>query len=197
MIVFQNVTFAYKDQLILKEQHLHIPPGGRAAFMGPSGCGKTTLLRLAAGLLRPRSGSVRVGAKKISCLFQEPRLFPGRTALENVNAVLSDRPGTIETARMWLEAVHLGEAADKYPGDLSGGMQQRVSLARALAYAGEILLLDEPMQGLDEARKEEMRKLILRHTAGKTILLVTHDQKEAEALADTIYVYEKDRFIPR
>lgn len=196
MINLRNVTVSYDGQAVLKDQDLTVPPGGHVAFMGPSGCGKTTLLRLVAGLLRPRSGSVHVGAEKISFLFQEPRLFPGRTALENVNAVLSDRPQTIPLAGKWLAAVGLEAAADKYPHELSGGMQQRVSLARALAYNGDILLLDEPLKGLDEETKADMIRLLNIHTAGKTLLLVTHDREEAENLADALYLYENSRFIP-
>ena len=195
MILLKNVSLNYGNQVVLIHQDLALVPGERAAFMGPSGCGKTSLLRLVAGLIKPTSGSVSVSSRRISFLFQEPRLLPWLTAEENVNTVLSDSPNTLADARKWLQAVELGDAADKYPRELSGGMQQRVSLARALAYGGDIFLFDEPLKGLDSETKTDMIHLIREHTAGKTILLATHDEDEALILTDTLYAYQSNRFI--
>jgi len=195
MIRLQNITVSYGEQTVLNKMDLTVPTGGRIALMGPSGCGKTTLLRLVAGLIKPGGGELRTDTDRIAFLFQEPRLLPGRTAAENVNAVLSDRQKTMPEAMKWLSAVGLSEAAGKYPHELSGGMQQRVSLARALAYNGDIVLLDEPTKGLDGVTKEDMINLLNAHTTGKTILFATHDREEALQLADTVLQYRDGRFL--
>ena len=163
--------------------------------MGPSGCGKTTLLRVALGLQHPDAGSV---SNRFACpasVFQEPRLLPWRTALENVNLVLSDGPGTREEARGWLERLELGDAAELYPTELSGGMQQRVSLARALAAGPDLLVLDEPFKGLDEALRTRMTALISQALPEAAILLATHSEAEAEALGCRVLRYDRGRFI--
>lgn len=195
MIHLNRITLSFGEQTVLKDQNLMIPSGAHIALMGPSGCGKTSLLRLIAGLIKPTGGTAVIHSDRISCLFQEPRLFPWLTAEENVNAVLSDRAATLPDAQKWLEAVGLADAMKKYPRELSGGMQQRVSLARALAYNGDILLLDEPLKGLDSETKADMIRLLRQHTAGKTLLLATHDPEEANALTETLYVYSEQRFI--
>ena len=194
MIEFHSVTLAFGGQTVLDRQSLTAAAGEHLAIMGPSGCGKTSLLRLVAGLEKPSAGSIAIHARRISYVFQSPRLLPWLTAAENVNAVLSGRGATLPLAHAWLEAVALGDAAQKYPRELSGGMQQRVNLARALAYDGEILLLDEPLQGLDEETKASMIALIKTHAAGKTLLLATHDLAEANALAETVYSYRAHQF---
>lgn len=197
MLRLDGVSLSYGEKIVLQEQSLDVPPGGRIALMGPSGCGKTSLLRIAAGLSQPDSGTVERRCARVSYLFQEPRLLPWLTAEENVNAVLSDRAATRAEAHRWLEAVGLGADADKFPRELSGGMQQRVSLARALAYGGALFLLDEPLKGLDAKTRADTLCLLREHTAGKTVLLATHDETEAEALADAIYTYRPHRFAPR
>ena len=195
MIELRNISLAFGEQTVLENQDLIVSSGSRAAFMGPSGCGKTSLLRLVAGLLSPTGGSVSIHTDRISYLFQEPRLLPWLTAEENVNAVLSDNAASLPEARSWLDAVGLGSSAGKYPRELSGGMQQRVSLARALAYNGDVLLLDEPLKGLDAETKSEMLGLIRTYTAGKTLLLATHDREEAEALTQKLYFFEPHHFL--
>lgn len=194
MIELKNLHLAFGEQRVLSAQDLHIAPGESAAFMGPSGCGKTSLLRLIAGLEKPVSGTVSVRSRRLSYLFQEPRLLPWLTAEQNVNAVLSDSPATLPQARTWLEAVGLEDAAAKYPAELSGGMQQRVSLARALAFGGDILLLDEPFKGLDGETRNHMISLLRTHAAGKTLLLATHDRDEAAALTEKLYLFDGQRF---
>jgi len=194
MIELNNVTLSYGSQDILNKQNMIVNHGERVAIMGPSGCGKTSFLRLIAGLTRPNSGSILVHTNRISYLFQEPRLLPWISAEENINTVLSDRASTLPDARRWLEAVGLSNAVKKYPHELSGGMQQRVSLARALAYNGDIFLLDEPLKGLDAKTKADMLLLIRQRTEGKTLLLATHDFQEAEALTDVQYSYQNHNF---
>ena len=195
MIQLKKLQLSYAEQTVLQDQDLTVTAGEHVALMGPSGCGKTSLLRIVAGLLKPSGGTITTDSGRISYLFQEPRLLPWLTAEDNVNVVLSGRAETLPEARKWLEAVGLAEAVKKYPHELSGGMQQRVSLARALAYNGDILLLDEPLKGLDAETKAEMLRLLQAYTAEKTILLATHDTEEAEALTERLYVYQDHRFI--
>ena len=195
MIRFERVCLAYDGRTVLRGVTLHVPPGGRVALMGPSGCGKTSMLQLAAGLTAPTSGAVTSNAKRLAYAFQEPRLLPRLTVAENVNAVLSDRPETMPRALEMLEAVGLREAADRLPRQLSGGMAQRASLARALAYEGDLLLLDEPLKELDEARREDILALLERHAAGRTLLVTTHDPHAARVLAERVYTWRDGTFV--
>ena len=180
MLKLKNISHSYGSHTVLSGHNLTLQPGQRLAIMGPSGCGKTTLLRIALGLLKPISGTVENTFRKTAVVFQEPRLLPWRTALENVNLVLGDGKSTLETARGYLAQVHLADAADKYPQELSGGMQQRVSLARALAAEGDLLVLDEPFKAMDEALQEQMIRLVAQTNAA--ILLVTHEAAESRSL---------------
>ncbi len=195
MILAENLTAGYPGRTVLWDCSLHVAPGERCALMGPSGCGKTTLLKLLLGLMAPERGRAEIHGRA-SCVFQEPRLLPWRTAAQNVNAVLSDKAETLGEARAWLEKLALGEAADLCPDELSGGMKQRVAIARALAFGGDALLLDEPLKGLDEALKKHTAELILEASRGKAILLVTHDREEAALLAQRILVWREGRFVP-
>ncbi len=163
--------------------------------MGPSGCGKTTLLRVSLGLQRPDAGTAANGFLRPAAVFQEPRLLPWRTALENVALVHSDRADARSDARVWLERLELGEAAELYPAELSGGMQQRVSLARALASSPDLLVLDEPFKGMDEALRRRVTAIVSQALPGTAILLATHSEEEAEALGCRILRYDRGRFI--
>ena len=180
MLKLTNISHSYGDHAVLKDRSITLFPGQRIAVMGPSGCGKTTLLRIALGLLKPSDGTVENTFQKTTVVFQEPRLLPWRTALENVNLVLADGKSTLKTARNYLEQVCLADAADKYPRELSGGMQQRVAVARALAANGDLLILDEPFKALDETLREQMIRLVDQTQAA--ILLVTHEEAEAKML---------------
>jgi NitT/TauT family transport system ATP-binding protein len=113
-------------------------------------------------------------------VFQEPRLLPWRTAAENVNLVLQDDRTTLQKARFHLAQLGLSDAADKYPRELSGGMQQRVAIARAMAVEGDLLILDEPFKAMDEALRKQVMAQVARTNAA--ILLVTHEEEEAETL---------------
>ena len=196
MIAFKSVALAYGTRTILQDVTLAVAPGEHAALMGPSGCGKTSLLRMAAGLAAPTAGTVRTQAKRLAYAFQEPRLMPWRTAAENVNAVLSDGPETMDQALHWLEAVGLADAAGRFPAELSGGMRQRVDLARAMAYGGDLLLLDEPTKELDPALRESVLALLAEHGRDRTLLMATHSMQEAQALTDRVYVFKNGTFLP-
>lgn len=180
MLKLTGIHHSYGGQPVLKDVSLMLLPRQRMALMGSSGVGKTTLLRIAVGSLIPTGGTVENTFRKISVLFQEPRLLPWRTAAENVNLVLGDDKSTMEQARLSLEQLGLKQAADKYPRELSGGMQQRVALARAMAYDGDLLILDEPFKAMDEALRYQVIAQVAQTEAA--ILLVTHEEEEAKAL---------------
>jgi len=186
ILTFEKVSLTLGDKEILRDFDLRLSSGDRLVVMGPSGRGKTSLLRLAAGLIKPDSGKILRSSARISVQFQEPRLLPWRTALENVNAVLSDKKETLPEAMKWLSAVKLAEAADKYPAELSGGMAQRVALARALVHDGDLYLLDEPFRGLDTALREEMIRLVKAETQNAAVLLITHDPEVAQQFGGSI-----------
>ena len=174
------VSAGFGVQQVLHDIDLALEGGKTLAIYGASGCGKTTLLRILAGLQPPLSGSVE---RNTSCtmLFQEDRLLPWLSAYQNVTLVCGDR----EKAERLLGEMEIEpEDFDKLPGELSGGMQRRVALARALARGADLLLLDEPFRGLDEERKRRIAERI-RAGAGR-IAVATHDREEARLLgADT------------
>lgn len=193
MITIDRLTLSYGNQQVLKDCSLQVEPGSRVALMGPSGCGKTSLINVIAGLLSPDSGKVSVNGK-VSYVFQEPALFPWLTAVDNINVVLSDGPETLPRAEQLLEAVGLSDCRDKYPHQLSGGQKQRIAICRALAYGGDILLLDEPLKGLDADTRDQVSALLLQEWTGKTLLLVTHDPSEAQSLCDRVYRWQEGTF---
>ena len=187
MITFRKVSFSFGENTVFDRLDLTLPDTGCFALMGESGSGKTTLLRLLAGLLSPSGGSVTgTEGKRIAVLFQEDRLLPWRTALENVIA-----GSTTEAARSWLEKLEIPEV-DKMPDTLSGGMQRRVALARALAFGGQMLLMDEPFKGLDGPLRARVAGQI-RNAGFPFILFITHDPEEAELMGARILRTEEIR----
>jgi putative spermidine/putrescine transport system ATP-binding protein len=183
--------------------------GEFVSLLGPSGCGKTTSLRLIAGLEHPDGGRIVIDGRDVTDLpaqrrgigmvFQQYALFPNLSAYENIAFALRLRRRPKEEVRRrvaeLLALVHLEEAADRYPHQLSGGMQQRVALARALAVEPPLLLLDEPLSALDAAIRDELRTELrrLQRQLELTVIYVTHDQAEAMALSDRIVVMEQGR----
>ena len=182
MLEWRDLTLRFGDKEVLRACSYTAAAGESVALMGPSGCGKTSLLRIVLGLQQPDSGCARTDARRIAAVFQEPRLLPWCTAAENVNAALGDRPETMPQAYDWLRRLALAEAADELPAALSGGMQQRVALARALAVKPDLLVLDEPFKGLDSELHARVLACVREAMSGGTILLATHNRREAEAL---------------
>ncbi len=180
----------------LRGLSLQVPADRFTAIVGPSGCGKSTLLHIAAGLDTQFSGEYVLSAScsRIAYVFQIPRLLPWLTAVQNVQFVLDaqgqSRREAHAIAGKYLNLVGLGGFADRFPAQLSGGMQQRVALARALAIEPDVMLMDEPFAALDELTAQRLRGelLLLYDAAPRTVLFVTHNVTEAAFLADRVVV---------
>ncbi len=198
-----GVDFAYPNgHAVFRDFSLQVQPGEFVALLGPSGCGKSTLLNLLSGFQQPQRGSVTINgvavtpeAPELGYVFQSPQLFPWLTALDNVRFGLrmAKRVGAAEQrerARHYLELVGLGDAAHKLPYQLSGGMQQRVALARTLVMEPTLLLMDEPFAALDAISRSSMNEETLRlwSALGQTVVFITHDIDEAVFLADRVVV---------
>lgn len=184
---------------VFRDFSITFPDNRITALLGPSGCGKTTLLNCIAGFF-PLDGGRIEGLERdtsISYLFQEPRLLPWRTVKQNIEIVLSEVIPDAERRRRrvnhFLELVELQDAAALYPRELSGGMRQRVSIARAFAYPSEILLMDEPFQALDLDLRTSLVRAFIRlwNEDRRTTVFVTHDIQEALLTADTICILSK------
>jgi ABC-type nitrate/sulfonate/bicarbonate transport system ATPase subunit len=188
---------------VIRELDLAVRTGEFVAVIGPSGCGKSTLLSLLAGYLMPSSGRVLFRGKPISgpgrermMVFQQPALFPWLTTAENIAYGLKLRAtrdkyrNREKTVDELLRLVQLDGFARHYPSDLSGGMRQRLEIARALAVDPQMLLMDEPLAALDALTRRRMQREVLRiwEKTGKTILFVTHDIDEAVIMADRVVV---------
>ena len=203
-------------RLVVRVGRKHYPGAGRPALeslemsagageivgiVGPSGCGKSTLLGIVAGLDRAFEGSVEVDGRpihdaahggdspvRLGMMFQASRLMPWLTVLDNLRLVLGRDSGATERAHRLLADVGLEEAADTYPGRLSGGMQRRVALARAFAVEPELLLLDEPLVSLDAPTASRLRRQLVALWQGTrpAVLYVTHELREALAVADRV-----------
>jgi NitT/TauT family transport system ATP-binding protein len=222
---FDDVWLAYNDELLaqnvfaVENINLQVQRGEFIAIVGPSGCGKSTFMKLTTGLKMPSIGRIRVdgqpvtGPLKISGMaFQAPSLLPWRTTLDNVLLPLEivepyrqqfkDRRKEFEErAKKLLATVGLGGYENKFPWELSGGMQQRASICRALIHEPKMLLLDEPFGALDAFTREELWCTLrdLWTEQRFNVILVTHDLRESVFLADTVYVMSKGpgRFVVR
>lgn len=181
-IELHQVVKFYEQSAVIDRLDLTLPQTGVVCLVGPSGCGKTTLMRLVAGFEKPDAGTITGAAELVfSTVFQEDRLLPWLTAAENLDRLLHQ-----SLSNRYLPLVRLAGDGDKYPGELSGGMKRRISLARALAYTSDVLLLDEPFKGLDGSLREEMMDLVRQERGKRLVFLITHDLYEAQSLADII-----------
>jgi NitT/TauT family transport system ATP-binding protein len=198
-----GVNFSYAGKAVLSEIDLSFSAGEFVCLLGPSGCGKTTLLRLLAGLASPDQGSIVWHDAPIDgpslergVVFQDYSLFPWMTLAQNITLALSKAQPTLERkwrrqlADEYLEMVGLADAAEKYPYELSGGMQQRGAIARALAIGSPVLLMDEPFGALDPINRAKLQDLLVSvwtsASPKKSVVFVTHDVDEAIYLADRV-----------
>jgi NitT/TauT family transport system ATP-binding protein len=206
-ITFENVALDLGGRPILRDITLGVVRGGFLCIIGASGSGKTTLLRLIAGLIAPTAGTIRIGdtrvtepSRDVAIVFQDygRALLPWRTAAGNVSLALEARQvATAERAPRiseLLALVGLGDHADKYPGQLSGGMQQRLQIARCLAQNPKVLLMDEPFGALDAMTRQTLQDEVLAIAAsrGATVVFVTHDLEEALYLGDRVVALESN-----
>jgi NitT/TauT family transport system ATP-binding protein len=189
------------DVVALQDINLDIKPGEFVCLLGPSGCGKSTLLNAVAGFALPSAGAITVNGKMVTApgpdrgmVFQEYALFPWMTVGQNIAfglEIQKKAPAVIaQKVDELLSLLHLGDFRDRFPKDLSGGMRQRVAIARVLAIDSPIMLMDEPFGALDALTRRNLQDELLRiwETLGKTILFVTHSIEESIYLADRIVV---------
>ncbi|SDI05064.1 NitT/TauT family transport system ATP-binding protein [Pseudobutyrivibrio sp. 49] len=187
-IVIENLSKAYDNQLVLDNLSVTFPEKSFTCLMGKSGAGKTTLLSILMELESADSGVITgLEDKKISVVFQENRLCNNLTALLNIKMVIEDSSRISDSDIMnWLEKIGLGEDAKKPVQEYSGGMKRRVAILRALLADFDLLIMDEPLKGLDEATKQQVIDLIKELTKEKTVIMTTHDISEAKAFDATI-----------
>jgi iron(III) transport system ATP-binding protein len=210
---FDHVSLSFDDIAAVRDVSFQLEPGEIVCLLGPSGCGKTTLLRIAAGVERPRSGRVFIDElevagpsvfvpperRNIGLMYQDFALFPHLSILRNVAFGLKAlrREEALRESRRALERVGLADYAESYPHALSGGEQQRVALARAIVPRPQVMLMDEPFSGLDQRLRESVRSetlALLRETRATT-MIVTHDPVEAMELADRILLMREGRLV--
>jgi NitT/TauT family transport system ATP-binding protein len=199
MIAFEHVSKSFDSLEVLNDLSFRVSYGQIVGVVGPSGVGKTTILKLITGILSPDEGVVQVADGVMGYVFQEPRLLPWRTALDNVAAPLRAQGLAKAEARQkaarWLARVDLAGFEHYHPAELSGGMAQRVSVARALSVEPAILLMDEPFSNMDATLKSSLmvtlQQILQERTT--TVVYVTHDLTEALQLADRIVELMPDK----
>jgi len=219
-LVVDNVWKEYGDQVVLERLNFEIPSGEFCAVVGPSGCGKTTFLRMLLAMERPTRGRIVLDGKPLpeepgpdrGIVFQRYSVFPHLTVLENVLLGLeferapflgrffgAERRRAIGEARACIASVGLEHAIDKYPAELSGGMQQRLAIAQTLVRRPKILLLDEPFGALDPGTRAQMHELLLKlwQEEGMTVFMITHDLSEGFELATRVLSFDKVRRDPQ
>ncbi|MBP8285518.1 MAG: ATP-binding cassette domain-containing protein [Rhodoferax sp.] len=191
----KGISHAYAIKPVLEDIDIRLDAGRILALVGPSGCGKTTLLHLCAGLLRCQTGSLHNSFSRTTLMFQQPRLLPWKTTCDNIGLGL--KAAGLPRAQWQLRARAMGQAVgldasalSQFPHQLSGGMQSRAALARALVLEPDLLLMDEPFSALDIGLKSQLHRLLLDHQATRSVavLMITHDLMEAVHLADTLLV---------
>lgn len=220
LLTIRDLWMEYRGQPILERVNLDVARGEFCTVVGASGCGKSTFLRLLLSQEKPTRGSILLDGAALPAdpgpdrgvVFQRYSVFPHLTVRQNVMLGLELGPSPFlgrlfgaarrragDEADHWLDAVGLGHARDRYPAELSGGMQQRLAIAQALAPKPKLLLLDEPFGALDPGTRAQMHELITRlwSETGMTLFMVTHDLKEAFALGSRLLVFDKVRHDPQ
>jgi ABC-type nitrate/sulfonate/bicarbonate transport system ATPase subunit len=205
-LVFDGVTKRFGSvQVVEQPFDLEVARHEFVAFLGPSGCGKTTLMRMVGGLDQPSSGEIRLDGEPVGrpdrrrgMVFQSYSSFPWLTVAQNVAFGMKYRKDLSEQekavrAERYLDLVGLYEFSDSYPNQVSGGMRQRIAIARTLAAGADVLLMDEPFGALDALRREQLQAELRRiqRRDAKTVVFVTHDVEEALFLADRVVVFSK------
>lgn len=193
-LILKDIRKSYDGNVIFDNFNIEFSEGNICCILGASGCGKTSLLNIIGGILKPDYGNIEgIGNKSISYIFQEPRLLPWKTVRDNIDFVLSREINPLERKTKLdelLKLVDMESFADYYPSQLSGGMSQRVSLARAFALPSQIILMDEPLSGLDVSLKRNIlnRFVDIWKNDRRTVIYVTHDIDEALMLGNEIFV---------
>ena len=206
MIILKNVCKSFQGKTILDNVSFNLNRGEIIGLLGPSGCGKSTILNLVSGCCSIDSGELTVRTNRVGFVFQDHRLLPWLTAFENIIFALNALPESLDKkeqvirAEAVLKSVGLADYSDYYPSQLSGGMCQRVSIARAFSIYPEILLLDEPFSALDMKLKEkillDLQRLIINHPK-MTVIYVTHNPDELDKIAHSIYFLDKNKLTSR
>lgn len=173
-----NVCKKYEDHLVLDHLNMTLEEGKVYALMGPSGCGKTTLLHIILGIFKPDEGIIELpGERRISAVFQENRLFDFMTAWENV-AVVQEKPHNVNAINAILKEILPEECLTQKVSEFSGGMKRRAAIARAMITQSDLIVMDEPLTGLDEETKDQVIRFIMKYRNGRTLIFSTHQEKE-------------------
>jgi NitT/TauT family transport system ATP-binding protein len=199
MLKLHNIKLQLGSKSIFEDLSLEFAEGKINVLLGPSGCGKSTVLRLLAQFLIPDSGLMENSHQSVGFVFQEPRLLPWLSLIENIQLPLKigSAQGSLPEgdAKFWIQHMGLEGNENKFPHELSGGMKMRASIARALRTKPSLLLMDEPFAALDEQRRETLQDLLLKlqDELGLTLVFVTHSIQEALTLADRVFVFAPTR----
>jgi NitT/TauT family transport system ATP-binding protein len=192
-----NISFSYQDIELFRRLSMEIPENKISCILGPSGCGKTTLLNIICNLIRPSEGSIEgFPGSSFSYIFQETRILPWRNVFDNIAFPLKDNLSKHELNKKVdriIDIVELSGWRNHYPSQLSGGMKQRISIARAFAFQSKTILMDEAFQALDIALKNKLFEVFLKGWVEdpRTVVFVTHDLEEALVLGNYIHVMTK------
>lgn len=198
MQALSHVSKSYQGHKVLDDVSLSLPVSEVSCLLGPSGCGKSTLLRIVASLVKPESGQVNIDKTECAVVFQEPRLLPWLTVKENLTLALpfwlSKNAKSVEVAGA-LEQVYLNGTENLMPHELSGGMAQRVGIARALLKKPNVLLMDEPFAALDAITRNELQQMLKRliNDRAITCLFITHDINEALTIGQRLLVMREGK----
>ncbi|MGB4657943.1 MAG: ATP-binding cassette domain-containing protein [Mobilitalea sp.] len=191
-ITISNLSKQFEQKDIFKNINMTFLEGKINCFMGPSGIGKTTLINILLGLTAPDSGEVQgMQGKRVTAVFQEERLIEHLDAIKNIKLVC-DKTMPVSVIEQELEKVNLVDCQNKPVKNLSGGMRRRVAVVRAMLAVSDIIIMDEPLKGLDDALKKQVIEYVKQKSTGKTVIIVTHDLEEARLLNANIILFDKN-----